>query len=428
MQNEISFGIKTDEVKETFFDETLIENKNSVELHNWQREGIKYFFSNGGKAIFNCPTGVGKTFFAIELLKEILKREPELRILIVVPKNVIMETGWYQELYNNGFGLQDIGIFYGNIKEICKITITNMQSIDKIPLEIFSVIVLDEAHSYGTTKNLIWVEHDFKYKIGLSATIERTDGKHWDIIKAHNYNVFKYTPKEALKDGILNTFYYYDIGVEMDDNTKQDYDNLSQEIYMMYQMHGNYNIIMRRKDGITNALLSKLTKRKQMVNNYNRKFEVIRTICDKHKNNKIIVFSQFNDQTNKLYWELLEIGVKAVIIHSGVDKEEVDRIMMGLKKQDTFCILTTKKLDEGWNLPKLDVAIITAGDSSDRQTIQRMGRVLRKKEKASVLYQTYCLDTIEETDAIQRAKTFKELCVDYKEYVFYNNDNTFVLD
>jgi RNA polymerase primary sigma factor len=184
---------------------------------------------------------------------------------------------------------------------------------------------------------------------------------------------------------------------------------------------------MKRGDGITNSLLSKLTKRKQMVNNYVRKFEVIRNICKKHDKNKIIVFSQFNEQTNKIYWELLEAGIKAVIIHSDIDKDEVDRIMQGIKKQDTFCILTTKKLDEGWNLPKLDVAIITAGDSSDRQTIQRMGRVLRKKDTPSMLYQIYCIDTIEEDDALHRAKMFKELCNDYKEYTFYTDDEEFVI-
>ncbi len=33
------------------------------------------------------------------------------------------------------------------------------------------------------------------------------------------------------------------------------------------------------------------------------------------------MFNQFNEQTNKCYWELLEMGVSANIIHSGVNKE-----------------------------------------------------------------------------------------------------------
>jgi superfamily II DNA or RNA helicase len=231
-----SFGIKIENSTELLYSESLKQNKNSVELHNWQREGIKYFFDNGCKAIFNASTGTGKTIFAIELLKRILEISPDSRILIVVPKNIIMESGWYNELYNGGFNLQDIGVFYGNIKECCKITITNMQSIEKVPLELYDVLVCDEAHNFCTSKNMKWVNFGYKYMIGLSATIERTDGKHWDIIKAFDYNVFKYTPKQALQEGILNSFYYFDIGVEMDDDQKDSYDTLSNEIHTMYQI------------------------------------------------------------------------------------------------------------------------------------------------------------------------------------------------
>jgi hypothetical protein len=38
-----------------------------------------------------------------------------------------------------------------------------------------------------------------------------------------------------------------------------------------------------------------------------------------------------------------------------------------------------------------------------------MGRVLRKKEKESILYQVYCKGTMEEGQAGERAKLFKEL-------------------
>ena len=409
------------------YDEILDTNKKTIELHDWQRRGIEYFFENGGKAIYNVATGAGKSFFAIEIIKKILEKNPDYKVLIVVPKNVIMESGWHVELYNSGFNVPDIGIFYGNIKEISKITITNMQNVNKLPLELFDVLTADECHCYGTKLALEFIQHDFKYKIGLSATIERTDNKHWDIIKEFNYNVFKYSPKEALDDGILNTFFYYDIGVQLDEATKETYDNLTTQLNTMYQMYGSFNAIMRRNDGIKNAMLSKFSERKQLVNNYKRKFIILREICKKHKNNKMIIFSQFNEQTNKTYWELLECGIKAMIIHSDIKKEEVDKIMINIKKQDTFCILTTKKLDEGWNLPKLDVAVITAGDSSDRQTIQRMGRVLRKKDKESILYQIYCIDTFEEENALHRAKMFKELCNDYKEYTFYEEQDEFVL-
>ena len=47
-----------------------------------------------------------------------------------------------------------------------------------------------------------------------------------------------------------------------------------------------------------------------------------------------------------------------------------------------------------------------------------MGRVLRKKDKESVIYQTYCEDTIESDNAEKRSVMFKGLATRYKEVVY----------
>jgi superfamily II DNA or RNA helicase len=60
-----------------------------------------------------------------------------------------------------------------------------------------------------------------------------------------------------------------------------------------------------------------------------------------------------------------------------------------------------------------------AGNSTAKQTIQRMGRVLRKKKHNSHLYQIYCKETIEEKQSDERGKIFKELCSNYKEKIYY---------
>jgi len=393
------------------------------EVYNMEVENNHNFIANNF-IVHNC----GKTFLAMNIIKKILENDPKCRVLIVVPKNVIMETGWYQEFYNNGFNLQDIGVYYGNIKEICKITITNMQNIQNICMEMFNCRIFDEIHNYSTNRLLPYLEDDCKYKIGLSATIEHPDGKHWSILKAFDYTLFKYMADAAINDGVLNQFNFTNIAVELDDKTYNEYAEITQNLKLLMSVGGGYNKIMRKNDSFKMKMLSLLNKRKQLVNNYPRKFNVVTEIVKKHKKDKIIIFSQFNEQTNKYYWHLLEIGVKAQIIHSDIDKEKINSIMTNVKHSDTFCIVTSKMLDEGWNLPKLDVAIITAGDSTDKQTIQRMGRVLRKKDKPSNLYQVYCSDTIEETYGINRAKMFRDLCTDYRDYIFWNENESFILD
>jgi superfamily II DNA or RNA helicase len=393
-----------------------------IELREWQTRAIQFFKENNNVALFQVVTGGGKTFFAIECIKQILKEDPNIYVLIVVPKNVIMDRGWYPELYANGISLKDIGVYYGAIKEVCKITITNMQNIDKLPLEMFDMLVADECHNYATTKQLKIMSHPFKYKIGLSATLKRLDKAHYELYKLFNYNIFKYDPKEALEDGVLNKFYFYNIGVYLDDDSRTKYDKFTADLNLILKQGGGFGKIMMSNTGLKFKMLSLMNYRKQLVNNYYQKFEVAAQICEKHKNDKVIIFNQFNVQTNKLYWYLVEHGFKIRVLHSDIDKEKREKTLTDFKLDRFNILLTTKVLDEGYNLPKLEAAIIMAADSTEKQTIQRLGRVLRKKDKHSFLYQIYCKHTLEEEQGDVRIKLFNELSEGSKDLIYKENE------
>lgn len=417
----VAFGIQIEDDSVRFEQLAVDLNTKAIKLHNWQMKAIDYFFKHDCTAIFECATGVGKTYFAIEIIKRIQKEHPEVKCLIVCPKNVIMETGWRKELYESGYSIVDIGFYYGMIKEYGKVTITNMQSISKVQLELFDCVVLDEVHNYRTKSMFPIVERKFRYKIGLSATLERQDSGHWDLMEAFDYNVFRYNANDAISEGILNPFKFYNIAVEMDEESMERYEKITQEINLIFLQGGGFNKIMRSKTGIKYKMLSLLNKRKQLVNNYPRKFDVVRLICSKYKDEKTLVFNQFNSQTSKLYWELLDIGIKARIIHSGIRKEERDKNLMDFRNDKYKCLLVSRMMDEGYNLPSISIAIIMAGDSTAKQTIQRMGRVLRKKMDESIIFQIYCKNTIEQDNAFERNKLFKQLASNYFDYTYELN-------
>jgi superfamily II DNA or RNA helicase len=420
MENE--FGILIDDGSKHIQPFVIDENTKSLELYDWQRRAINYFFKNDCNSIFEVTTGAGKTYCAIQIVKRIWELDPKVKVLIIVPKNVIMETGWYSELYEAGVSLVDIGVYYGNIKEYSKVTITNMQNLDRIAFEIFDCIIFDEIHNYGTERLLPYVSMKMKYKLGLSATLERMDNSHYKLLEIFNYNKFTYTPRDALDDGVLNPFNFFNISVELDGAERENYELLTEQINSIMQAGGGYKKIMRSNSGLKFKLLSKMTARKDLVNNYYKKFDVVKQIVNKHRNDKIIIFNEFNKQTSKSYWYLLDIGVRACVIHSDLPKEKREQNLMDFKNDKYNVILASKVLDEGYNLPKIDTAIIAAGNSTSRQTIQRMGRVLRRKKHTSNLYQVYCKDTIEENYAFERALLFKDLCSDYDSYHYEDGD------
>jgi len=389
--------------------------KNKKELRKWQTESKKYFLKHNN-AIFEVATGSGKTLIAVDIIKSIIKKHPDIKILVVVPKNVILETGWYKELIDQGLKIQDVGVFYGKIKEITKITLTNMQSITKLPLEIFDMLIVDEVHNFASERLLEVLEHKFKYKLGLTATLKRLDDKHYDLMKIFDYNVFKYDLKQALDDDILNPFIFTSISVNLDDKTKIEYDRVTHQISSLMKIHGGHKQIMMLKTPTKPKYLAMLNARKQLVNNFYKKFIVAKKIINKYKHKKIIVFNQYNSQTSKLYWHLLDLGINCRIIHSGISDAVREKNLMDYKNDKYNILLASKVLDEGYNLPKIDLAIIMAGESSQKQTIQRMGRTLRKKEDSvSRIYQIYCEDTIESANADSRKKFLQLMAQEYKE-------------
>ncbi len=412
--NSIEYKKKKKNIYRTDYSERIIkiEYCGKEDVYDMNVEDNHNFIANGF-IVHNS----GKTRVALELIKKVWETDPECKVLIVVPKNIILETGWYSELYNFGVSLRDIGVYYGKIKEYAKVTITNMQNIDRIAVELFDFVIWDEVHNYGTHRLLPYVARKVKYKLGLSATLERMDDAHYDLLEIFNYNKFEYAPAEALEDGVLNPFNFYNISIDVDGLERDRYELLTQQINAILVAGGGFKKIMfSRTSGLKFSLLSKMTARKMLVNNYYKKVDVVKQIVNKHKKDKIILFGEYNKQTSKFYWHLLEEGVKACVVHSNMPMDKREENIIGFKNDKYNVVLASKVLDEGVNIPKIDVAIISAGNSTSRQTIQRMGRVLRRKKHHSNLYQIYCTDTIEEKYAFTRAKLFKDLCHDYKSY------------
>jgi superfamily II DNA or RNA helicase len=73
-------------------------------------------------------------------------------------------------------------------------------------------------------------------------------------------------------------------------------------------------------------------------------------------------------------------------------------------------IVTSKVLNEGVDVPEAKVAIVLGGGSSQREYIQRLGRILRQHEqREALLYEVLVRNTIEETQVQRRHVPREEL-------------------
>ena len=391
-----------------------------MQLHRWQREAVDMFLKHG-QLVVNVCTGAGKTIMAIECIKNVREENNEYNILIVAPKIVILETVWFKELNKAGFGPNVVGLYYGYAHEFSKITLTTIASVGRLDLRIFDMIVVDEIHNMMSTNLVKMLKKEFKFKLGLSASIKHIDQRHWKLLEYFKYNVYEYGMREAIKDGIINKFNFYSIGVKITDpDIRAKYDEIDLTLKQYLLNAGGFEKIMRLpKDNPTKiAVLGLFTQRNDLVNNYVRKIDLVSDIVGKNLDKKILLFSQYNKINRGIYWSLKEKVTRAEIIDTSIKQSMRDQFLKEFEDGEYNVLLSSRIFEEGYNLPQIDCAIFLSSNSTSRQMIQRLGRILRKKELTSDAYYIYCKDTFEEDYAI-RAREFVQDVAEKSEEVEY---------
>ena len=143
-------------------------------------------------SIINAWVSWGKTFTGLAIAGKLGQKT------LVVTHTVPLRNQWAKEV-EKVYGIEPGIIGSGRFDTDSPVVIGNTQTlyrnIDKIRKE-FGTIILDEMHhvSSPTFAKIIDASHA-RYKIGLSGTIERKDGKHVVFRDYFSPNVFK-PPKE----------------------------------------------------------------------------------------------------------------------------------------------------------------------------------------------------------------------------------------
>ena len=142
-------------------------------------------------------------------------------------------------------------------------------------------------------------------------------------------------------------------------------------------------------DGITFTWLRALKARKSFVMEHPKKIEITRKILYARQNKKSLTFSPTIKMAEK-------IGIGSVI-HSKNTKKKNSILLDDFKKVNVGNANTAKSLDEGADIPGLNLAIILSNSSSKTQKTQRLGRIIRYEEgKEAELFTLVIKGTMEE--------------------------------
>ena len=140
---------------------------------------------------------------------------------------------------------------------------------------------------------------------------------------------------------------------------------------------------------------------------------------------KIIIFSERTKQADELY-QLLQKSYPEKVgrYHSKMGKWANRNVLDRFREGSVRILIACKAIDEGIDVPDASVGIIMSGTSTQRQRIQRLGRIIRKNngKERSALYYLHITETSEDSCFLPDAANHRlfELTYDSLKHYFTN--------
>lgn len=362
-------------------------HQKSITPYPYQTEAIDAWHANGQRGVVSLPTGAGKTFIAILLIAE-----TQRPTLVHVPTIDLMHQ-WHAVLTEH-FG-QEIGRYGGGQHELQDITVTTYQSaVMHAPYygNRFGFVIFDECHHLpGEQYQYAAISSIAPFRLGLTATPERVDGKESRLYALVGECCYEAKVQE-LSGKTLSEYRVMTIAVEMEDTERVQY-KAARGIYLSFLKQAKINMGTQsgwrtflwkasQSDEGRAAFKAYLTQ-KQLSFASTTKQEWVWKLIQRHRGDRIIIFTQDNETA-------YQIGTRfflPVLTHQTKPKERND-FLNGFRDGTYSILVTSKVLNEGVDVPEANVAIIVSGSGSVREHVQRLGRILRKREgKQAVLYE-----------------------------------------
>ncbi len=399
------------------------------EPYPWQTQALNEWQIAHNRGIIEAITGSGKTQIGLIAIKNCL--ELGSKSLILVPTLELADQ-WYAQLMNYAAKSVAVGRLGGGYRgslRTCDVLVAIVNSARNLildhPSTEFDLLVADECHRYGTPENAKALKSCFTHRLGLSATVQRNDnGTRKYLIPFFGSIVYRYTYQHARIQDVIAPFHATFLGVALSEIEEQYYREMSDEIGVFTRQFikkfqtkirdlsdfiqilcdaakQHYDHIDMSLSFLATRLLSLLAERRRFLERLPGKFHTLRelsSVCEMAKGT--LVFTQSIESAETAASVLRQRKVRAISIHSETPMILRRQSLEQFRRREISTIVAPKILDEGIDVPEANLAIIMTATRSKRQVIQRIGRVLRKKNDGSAaeLIVMYVENTIEDPD------------------------------
>ena len=379
----------------------------SVTPRSYQEAALSAWLAAMGRGVVVLPTGAGKTILALMAIERL-----KLRTLILVPTIELLHQWRIAIIERLGVTAAKVGMYGDGRHELRPITIMTYASaaLANAPLTGFGLLICDEAHHLPSPSHSTIAQRSAcPYRLGITATPERSDGAEQTLYNLLGPLAYARTPEELSAEGHLAKF-----------KTKRMYVNLSAEESMRYMaLMGEWKWFIARhrsalarggdmfgelirrsaSDPSARAALRAHHQARMIALNAEAKLGVVAKLLKQHRSDKVLVFSEYTllvDQISR------ELALPAITYRTA--SEERRFTLQAFRSGAYTKLVAGRVLNEGVDVPDANVAIVVSGNSTAREHIQRLGRIIRPKQQEALFYELVTKHTSEVGAARRRRK------------------------
>lgn len=376
------------------------------EIRRYQSEAAQSIVGDRGPGTgfgtIVLPCGAGKTIVGITIM-DMLRTNT-----LIVTTNISAVHQWISELLDKTtLTKEQISEYTGESKTICPVTVATYQILTWRPEKTgpyphfslfrkkgWGLVIYDEVHMLPAPVFRVAAELQAVRRVGLTATLVREDGCEEHVFSLVGPKRYDVPWKELERDKWIASAECVEVRLDLDSSKEIEYAVAGSRI--------------KHRIASENPV----------------KTEVVRELVTKYSEDKILVIGQYIDQLQKLSQEL-----NAPIITGKTPNAERDRIYSEFRNGTIRVLVVSKVANFAIDLPDASIAIQVSGTFGSRQEeAQRLGRILRPKERTSRFFTLITRNTVEEDFGSNRQKFLAEQGYSYRILRYINPQSLEELD
>lgn len=384
------------------YEELQLATTNAKEARPYQQEALAAWKKARGRGVVVLPTGAGKTEVALTVIAD------RQRSTLVVAPTLDLVRQWHQAL-SQRFGVVvdggvvgvEVGVVGGGEHEVRPLTVTTYDSAWAHMEHLgnrFGLVVFDEVHhlvseSYALAARLCLAP----YRLGLSATPERADGRDAlldDLVGP----IVARKEIDEMEGRWLADYDVVTVAVDLSDDERAAFDE-ARATYRAFVVENRLSlsspegfsrflrVAAKTQEGRRAMACWRLQRRLAFA--AEQKLHHLGEILERHKDTRALIFTDDNATAYAVSRRFLV----PVISHQTKLKERT-ALLSAFASGALPVLATSRVLNEGIDVPDAQVAVILSGTGSTREHVQRLGRILRPRPgKRAVLYELVAQNT-----------------------------------